>query len=120
MRNGIKSDHWNDAQGNPEGGTTFGNGFAIGWQHGPLGRHAPECNDGQSPCVHGCTRRAPNGAFVEDVIEAAADRLHYYQKSRFACESNATALLHLDAALAALAARTKDRERRQVEGTHKG
>ena len=32
---GITSEHWNDANGNPEGGSTFGNGFAISWQHGP-------------------------------------------------------------------------------------
>ncbi len=119
MRAGIKAEHWNDANGNPEGGTTFGNGFAIGWQHGPLGRHAPECNDGQSPCVQGCTRRAPNGAFVEDVIDACADRIRYYQGGRFASDYNAKALEHLEAALAALDQRTKDREARAVEGTHK-
>ena len=119
MRAGIKSQHWNDANGNPEGGTTFGNGFAIGWQHGPLGRHAPECNDGQSSCVQGCTRREPNGAFVEDIIEAAADRLRYYQASRFACKSNEYAIDHLKCALIALDQRTNDREKRAVEGTHK-
>lgn len=119
MKAGIRSEHWNDADGNPEGGTTFGNGFAIGWQHGPLGRHAPECGDGRFPCVHGCTRRDPNGAFVEDVIEAAADRLRYYQGSRFASAYNAKALEHLEAAMAALDQRTKDREARAVEGTHK-
>ena len=125
MRAGIKSEHWNDANGNPAGGTTFGNGFAIGWQHGPLGRHHDNC--GKSPvygngisiwCVDGCTRRNPNGAFVEDVIEAAADRIRYYQSSRFASDYNAKALEHLEAALAVLDQRTKDREARAVEGTH--
>jgi hypothetical protein len=105
MRAGIRSEHWNDANGNPAGGTTFGNGFAIGWQNGPLGR--------------GAERREPNGAFVEDVIEAAVDRLRYYQRSRFVCERNAHALTCLEAALSELAARTKDRETRDVEGTHK-
>lgn len=119
MRAGIKSEHWLDANGNPEGGTTFGNGFAIGWQHGPLGRHAGGCEDGRSPCVQGCTRRAPNGAFVEDVIDACADRIRYYQAGRFASDYNAKALEHLEAALAALDQRTKDREARAVEGTHK-
>lgn len=104
MREGVKSEHWNDTNGNPEGGTTFGTGFAIGWQHGPLGR--------------GENRRAPNGAFVEDIIEAAADRLRYYQCGRFASVYNAEALEHLDAALSALDRRTKDREARAVEGTH--
>jgi hypothetical protein len=118
MRAGIKSQHWNDANGNPEGGTTFGRGFSIGWQHGPLGRHLSGC-DATGKCVHGCTRREPNGAFVEDIIEAAADRLRYYQDSRFASDYNAKALEHLEAALAALDQRTKDREARAVEGTHK-
>ncbi|KAB7752772.1 hypothetical protein [Mycolicibacterium mucogenicum] len=100
----IHSEHWNDTNGNPAGGTTFGRGFAIGWQNGPLGR--------------GAERSEPNGAFVEDIIAAAADRLQYYQDSRFASKYNATALLHLDEALRALNARTADREDRDVEGTH--
>ena len=120
MRAGIKSEHWNDANGNPEGGVAFGNGFAISWQHGPLGRHMPACRQPDNgPCVNGCTRREPNGAFVEDVIEAAADRIRYYQSSRFASGYNADALSYLEAALAALNRRTSDREARDVEGTHK-
>jgi hypothetical protein len=119
MSRGIKSEHWNDVNGNPAGGTTFGNGFAIGWQNGPLGRHAPECGNGLFPCVHGCTRRDPNGAFVEDIIDAALDRLRYYQNSRFACDANAKALAHLEEARLVLNQRTKDREARSVEGTHK-
>ena len=127
MRVGFRSEHWNDVNGNPEGGTTFGNGFAIGWQHGPLGRHAPGCipervnlaDTDHAVCVDGCTRRDPNGAFVEDIIEAAADRIRYYQASRFASDYNAKALEHLEAALAALYQRTKDREARSAEGTHK-
>lgn len=130
MRVGIKSQHWNDANGNPEGGTTFGNGFAIGWQHGPLGRHTPGCvtqeminHDGGPGASHiycspDCMRREPNGAFVEDVIAAAEDRLEYYQKSRFACQENHEALMHLKSALDALNRRTRSRELRAVEGTH--
>lgn len=105
MRAGIKSEHWNDENGNPAGGTTFGNGFAIGWQRGPLGR--------------GADRREPNGAFVEDVIDACADRIRFYQSGRFASDYNARALAYLEAALNALDRRTKDREARDVEGTHK-
>ena len=104
MRSGIKSQHWNDADGNPAGGNTFGNGFAIGWQNGPLGR--------------GFYRREPNGAFVEDVIASVIDRLEYYQQSKFACESNAKAINYLSCALHELDSRTKDRENRDVEGTH--
>lgn len=111
MRSGINATHFDDADGNPAGGTTFGRGFAIGWQNGPLGR--------------GEDRKDPNGAFVEDVIAAAKDRLEYYQGSQFNCEQNAVALRHLDAAslmlssaLEVLDSRTKDREVRDVEGTH--
>jgi hypothetical protein len=104
MRIGFKSQHWADPDGNPAGGSTYGTGFAISWQNGPLGRD-PE-------------RKEPNGAFVEDVIAAAADRIDYYQQSRFACEANASALLFLRSALQALNTRTADREQRGVEGTH--
>lgn len=102
--NGFHSTHFHDADGNPEGGQTHGTGFAIAWQRGPLGR--------------GDDRKAPNGAFVEDVIDAARDRIEFYQRSRFACGANARALEHLEAALRELRARTADREARGVEGTH--
>lgn len=104
MKNGFKSEHWNDVAGRPAGGVTWGTGFAISWQNGPLGR--------------GESRLEPNGAFVEDVINAAVDRLAYYQESEFASDYNETALEHLEEALAALQARTRDREERAVEGTH--
>ena len=138
MQNKIHAQHWNDSDGNPAGGSTFGNGFAISWQNGPLGRHAPECTVGGT-CVEGCTRRPPNGAFVEDIIAAAMDRINFYQGSRFhcganpadinnivvrshskfKCAENAEALLHLKAALNSLDERTQTREARAVEGTHK-
>src|SRR5437879_4348725 len=104
MKSGITSEHWDDANGNPCGGNTFGNGFAIGWQHGPLGR--------------GAERKEPNGAFVEDVIAAGIDRLEYYQRGKFAPDFNCEALGHLREAAGILHARTSDREKRSVEGTH--
>ena len=104
MRQGFDSYHWNDEQENPAGGCTNGVGFTISWQNGPLGR--------------GADRREPNGAFVEDIIAAARDRLDYYQRSKFNCDENADAIRLLSEALVALDSRTKSRERRAVEGTH--
>jgi hypothetical protein len=100
----VTSHHWSDESGIPAGGATFGRGFAISWQNGPLGRD-PE-------------RQEPNGAFVEDIIIAAADRLEYYQRSRFVCQHNAEAMHHLAAALDWMNRRTAERESRKVEGTH--
>lgn len=107
MRSPIVGNHFSDGDGNPAGGTTYGNGFAIGWQNGPLGR--------------GDERIEPNGAFVEDVIAAAVDRIEFYESAadgRFSCAENIEALASLNAALRALHRRTDDRERREVEGTH--
>jgi hypothetical protein len=106
MNTPFTSNHWNDREGRPEGGTTFGPGFTIGWQHGPLGR--------------GDERQEPNGAFVETIIEAAKDRLEYYQSSQFACQENQQAIYHLTDALAILNTRTSRREAAGVEGTHGG
>jgi hypothetical protein len=100
----IQSHHWSDSTGMPTGGTTSGRGFTISWQNGPLGR--------------GGERLEPNGAFVEDVIKAALDRIEYYQGTRFASAYNAEAIVHLNAALRSLHNRTADREKRDVEGTH--
>lgn len=105
MRIGFSSNHFSDSENRPAGGTTCGTGFTIGWQNGPLGR--------------GDERIEPNGAFVEDVIDACADRIKFYQASEFACDANQKALEHLEAALECLDSRTKDREAREVEGTHK-
>lgn len=93
-----------DENGNPCGGYAYGNGIEIDWQNGPLGA--------------GPTRREPNGAFVEDVLEICILRLEHYQASKFRCRENALAITQMEQALHWLQARTKDRERRGVEGTH--
>ena len=72
-KQGHFEEHWNDVDRNPAGGVSSGRGFAISWQNGPLGR--------------GNDRREPNGAFVEDVIQAVIGRISFYQKSKFQCAS---------------------------------
>jgi hypothetical protein len=103
MRVGFKSEHWLDQNSNPAGGCTSGTGFTISWQNGPLGR--------------GVDRKEPNGAFVEDVIDAARDRIEFYQ-AHFPCPENEVAIGHLKNALRVLDERTESREERGVEGTH--
>ena len=86
------------------GGVSCGRGFTISWHHGPLGR--------------GNDRQEPNGAFVEDVIEAARRRIAAFQDSKFACPENAEAIMGLQHALAALDKRTRERDSKGVEGTY--
>lgn len=99
-------ENFTDNKGNPAGGHVDAEGLSIYWQEGPLG--SPTDPD----------RREPNGAFVETVIRAAAQRIDYYQQSKFHCVENAIALGHLNAALEVLAERTRGRTVRGVEGTH--
>jgi hypothetical protein len=108
MKGTVTGYHFSDIEGRPAGGHTLGNGFTIAWQNGPLG--APGSPD----------RKEPNGAFVEDVIQAALGRLQYYQNSGFACNENANAIDHLFHALACLESRTKRRTEANTEGTHAG
>lgn len=105
MESPITSRHWNDANGNPAGGSTYGHGFAISWQNGPLN----EPGGGRTW-----------GAFVEDVIAAAIDRIEHYESSKFACAENDEALRALRLALRWLNVRTERRAKAGVEGTHKG
>ncbi len=105
MQQTISEHQFLDASGCPEGGHSFAPGMCIAWQRGPLGR--------------GSEREEPNGCFVETVIAAAIGRLEFYQQSKFASEYNADAIVSLHAALRFLEYRTKDRENRDVEGTHK-
>ena len=107
MRTGFKTENTTDSNGNPTGGNVKGCGFQIDWQNGPLGR------DGD--------RQAPNGAFIEDVIDAARQRIEFYQNAndrKFTCKENAMAITKLEEALLWLDKRIQDRERRKVEGTH--
>jgi len=93
-----------DANGNPSGGYVKGVGLNIKWQEGPLGNPPNLANH--------------NGAFVEGAIEAAKQRLEFFQKSKFAHPSNQAAIDYLAAALDALDTRTEERKARKVEGTH--
>lgn len=96
-----------DDDGNPTGGSVWATGLQIDWQDGPLGR--------------GEDRQEPNGAFVETVIAAAIQRLEFYNEAaggKFRCRENSLAITKLEEALHWLEHRTKERERRQVEGTH--
>ena len=101
----YKSENQTDENGNPTGGAVDGCGLTIKWQNGPLGR--------------GAERKEPNGAFVETVIDAARQRIQFYQDSKFKCRENAIAITKLEEALLWLNKRTTDREKRQVEGEHK-
>lgn len=103
-RVGFVSKHVRDPQDRPAGGVSAGIGFTIQWQNGPLGQ--------------GAERKAPNGAFVEDVIAACMDRLIEYQRSEFACGENKLAIDSLQRALDSLEDRTKRRVASGVEGTH--
>ncbi len=103
----LRSEHWTNDAGAPTGGVTQATGLMISWQNGPLGT--------------GAERKPPNGAFVEDVIEAARDRIRHYQTAndgKFACADNGIAMHHLSEALRALENRTARRESLGIEGTH--
>lgn len=111
MQVGFEAVNDVDENGNPAGGIVEGTGFAIKWQNGPLGRIGSD------------DRVAPNGAFVEDVIASAIQRIQHYQSAadgKFECVENTSALTHLNFALKALENRTSRRVLQNVEGTHEG
>lgn len=75
-------------------------GAIVAFQHGPI------------------KENGVNGVTNEVLLCIVIDRLRGFQSSKFACEENADALAHLEAGFAALEKRTRNREQRQVEGTH--
>ena len=103
-----------DEDGNPAGGFAADGvlniadgqipGLFVRWQDGPMDRSDPTAK--------------PNGAFLEDYIEVGIRRLEHYQESKFACEANAKALIHLRSAKEQLLSRRGDRRDRGVEGKH--
>lgn len=73
-----------------------------------------------NPAGGGVSELGPNGAFVEHVIEAAVNRLEFYQSTQFRCRENALAITKLEEALLWLGSRTARREAAGTEGTHAG
>jgi hypothetical protein len=104
-RQPIQCENWNDENGRPAGGYAHGVGFEIQWQNGPTrneeGRLVPQ-----------------SGAFIEDVLEAVAQRLEYHQEGEFVSAYNEAALEHVKRAMVALDSRRRDRAARGVDGTH--
>ena len=101
---GIHSIHLLDEAGNPAGGETYGRGFTIDWQDGPL-------------LVDG-VRQEPSGACVEDLLEAVLDRMRFYQEAKFSSRHNALTITKVEEALLWQRERTRERQLRGVEGTH--
>lgn len=102
--NPLECENGYDENGNPTGGSVQSVGLAIDWQNGPLGR--------------GAEKKAPTGAFTEDVILAAIQRVRFYQDGPFRCRENALVITHLEEALHWCQARHDEREARQVQGLH--
>ena len=104
--NQIRCRNYVDVEGNPTGGYAHGPGMCVAFQDGPRGKTP----DG--------TLQPANGTFVEDLITAAYQRLAFFQGSKFKHECNHRAMLHLEAALAALQERAKERAERGVLGAN--
>lgn len=106
-----------DEDGNPTGGDVTlhidgrGDALSIIWQDGPRGTDATNA-DG-SPVL-----APPNGAFVEDAIWAALQRLEYFNAGKYRDRANSLAITHLEQALQALKDRQLERSARKVEGKH--
>jgi len=105
----VRSNFLVDNQGNPTGGTTWldlgvdtDHGFVIDWQDGVVPKN-----------------RMQNGAFVEDVLEAARQRLYEFQEhGKFNCRENANAITKIEEALQWLDWRTRVRVLQDVENTY--
>ena len=91
--------HTNDENGNPGGGVFAATGLSGFWQDGPAGLEGNY-----------------TGAMVEDLLELGISRMEFYQRGRFACESNEKVLFLLKAALDELNARSAERRARKVKG----
>ena len=83
----------------------------IEWQDGPRG--TGETNADGSPVL-----LPPNGAFVEDVLWAALQRLEFFNAGKYRDRANSLAITHIEQALQALKDRQLEHSYRGVEGKH--
>jgi hypothetical protein len=104
--NVLRCRNWVDKDGNPSSGYAHGIGFSVTFQDGPRGKD----DQGQL--------QPANGAFVEDLLTAAMQRLAFFQNSRFNCSENAEAIEHINKALQALNRRASGRAQRGVLGSN--
>jgi hypothetical protein len=58
-----------------------------------------------------------NGITNEALLAIVLDRLNYFQKGKYACRENALAITNIEQGLMWLNQRTRERMKRQVEGT---
>ena len=86
----------NDADGSHDGGVSYGPGYCISWQRGPI------------------SESGRNGAGLIEVLDACLCQLLYFQESKYACPENDTAIARLQGTIEALQSR---RDRRAEEGT---
>lgn len=107
----VNSEFLTDQDGNPTGGRTFmmvgGDvdnsptyAIDINWQDGIIG-------DG-----------VQNGAFIEDVLEAARQRLLFFNGTKFRCRENSIAITKIEEVLQWLDWRTRQRLLQEVENTY--
>lgn len=108
----VTSQFTTDQDGNPTGGVTnivvphpkaIQPAATIRWQNGII-----DSSDGQ------------NGAFIEDVLEAARQRLQFFNSHpQFRCRENSLAITKIEEALQWLDWRTRQRLAQGVENTYK-
>lgn len=116
----LVSTNQTDENENPTGGDVYlqvtKNGdsefpaLVINWQDGARGMG--ENPDGTPVLAD------PNGAFVEDVLWAALQRLEFFNESKYRDRANSIAITHIEQALQALKDRQLERSHRNVEGKH--
>lgn len=93
--------NWTNADNTHAGGVSTGIGYTISWQRGPL------------------NEAGRNGAFLIEVLQACLSQVEYFQETYLPCEENATAIDHLNAAIAVLESRRDKRRQAGVLGTTK-
>jgi len=82
----------------PQSGYVTGPGLTVVWQDGPRAKQT----DGSLATA--------NGAFVEDVLLAAKERLAFFQSTKFNHPANDEAITYIEKALESLNSRAKNRE----------
>lgn len=108
----VTSTFKTDEAGNPTGGHTrmaaggfddveVGTVIDIRWQDGIIAKPFHQ-----------------NGAFVEDVLEAARQRLLFFNSTKFRCRENSLAITKIEEALQWLDWRTRQRLIQDVENTY--
>lgn len=118
LRRNVTSEFVTDDQGNPTGGSTMAYDQPPQLTGTSTSQTKPRELIGELIWQNGILSMGRSGWTVEEVLEAALQRLQFFNTTKFRCRENSLAITKIEEALAWLDIRQRNREMQGVEDSY--